>query len=154
MDAGVEIVDLGAEVDEVKLTSVEVKSNEPERSLVYPAVLADIDATHEAHVGVEEEGFGAAVGVGRGPRALHIGDPEETVEVGDRRRIDAGTEEDQGEIDPADVGGVGGRFGAHVGGFGFGKRGDRLDKAGPNRSAGGAAQEGSPRERMSNVVRG
>jgi hypothetical protein len=34
MDPGVEVMHLGGEVFEVELTSVQVKSNEPERGLV------------------------------------------------------------------------------------------------------------------------
>lgn len=111
-------MDLGAEVVEVKLTSIEVKSNESERSFVYRAVLADIDATHEAHVRVEKEGLTLGpVGVRRGPRALNIGDAEEAVEIGYRRRIDAGAEEDQREISPPNVVGVGRRLGGRVRGL-------------------------------------
>jgi hypothetical protein len=50
---GVEIMDLGGEILEVVPTSIEVESNKDERTLVDFSVHAHVDATHEAHVGVE-----------------------------------------------------------------------------------------------------
>lgn len=83
VDAGIEIVYLSREVDEVILTSVQIESDEAKGSLADPFVLADIDAGHEAHVGIEQERLGAAVGIARRPGALHVGDPDEPVEVAD-----------------------------------------------------------------------
>ena len=60
-------MDLGREILEVKLTSVEVQSNEAERPLVDRTVDSDVDTAHEAHVSVEEQGFGASIGVGGMP---------------------------------------------------------------------------------------
>jgi hypothetical protein len=76
MDPGVEVMHLGGEVCEVKLTSVEVKSNESERPVVHGAIPADVDALHEAHVGVEEECLGAAVGMLGGSLSAHVCDAD------------------------------------------------------------------------------
>jgi hypothetical protein len=84
MDAGVEVVDLGGEVREVEPTSVEIQSNESERASVYGAILADVETLHEAHVGVEEERFDAAVGVAGGSLSPDVGDADKALEVGDR----------------------------------------------------------------------
>ena len=46
---------LGEEVVEVEPTSVEIQSDEADRAFVHPSVLADVDAAHESHVGVEEQ---------------------------------------------------------------------------------------------------
>jgi hypothetical protein len=54
MDPGVEVVNLGGEVFEVEPTSVEIQSNESERSPMDGPILADVDAFHKAHIGVEE----------------------------------------------------------------------------------------------------
>jgi hypothetical protein len=54
VDPRVEVVNLGGEVLEVEPTSVEIQSNESERSPVDGPILADVDALHEAHIGVEE----------------------------------------------------------------------------------------------------
>ena len=54
MDPRVEVVDLGREILEVILTSVEVQSNEAECSLVDRSILAHIHTAHKAHVGVEQ----------------------------------------------------------------------------------------------------
>ena len=62
IDPRVEVMNLGGEVREVELTSVQVKSNEPERRLVNFAVQADVGTLHEPHVGVEQQRLDAAVG--------------------------------------------------------------------------------------------
>ena len=54
VDTGIKVMDLGREIREVILTSVEVQSNEAERSLVDSSVDPYVDAAHEAHVGVEQ----------------------------------------------------------------------------------------------------
>jgi hypothetical protein len=84
MDPRVEVVNLGGEVCEVKLTSVEVQSNETERPPVNGAILADIDALHEAHIGVEQERLYAAVGFPGGPSSPHVCDADKAPEIGDR----------------------------------------------------------------------
>ena len=84
VDSGIEIVHLGREIREVILTSVEVQSNEAEHTLVHGSVETDIDAAHETHVSVEKQCLGAPIGVGGRPGALHVGNTDETVEVGDR----------------------------------------------------------------------
>ncbi len=81
MDPWVEVVDLGREIREVILTSVEVQSNEAECSLVDRSILANIDAAHEAHVCVEQKCFCASVWVRRRAGALNVGDSYEAVEV-------------------------------------------------------------------------
>jgi hypothetical protein len=55
VNAGVEVMNLGRKVREVKLTSVEVQSNEPERPLMDVSVQSHIDAAHEAHVRVKKK---------------------------------------------------------------------------------------------------
>jgi len=83
-DARVEVMNLGREVVEVILTSVEVQSDEPENSLVDRVVLADVDPAHESHVGIELEGLGAAVGIRCHAGALDVGHADKPVEVGNR----------------------------------------------------------------------
>ena len=83
MDPGVEVVNLGGEVLEVEPTSVEVQSNESERSPVDGAILADVDTLHKAHVGVEEECLDAAVGILGGALSLHVRDTDNAFEIGD-----------------------------------------------------------------------
>jgi hypothetical protein len=83
MDPGVEVVNLGGEVFEVEPTSVEVQSNESERSPMDGAILADVDALHEAHIGVEEERLDAAIGIRCGAFSPHVRDTDKTFEIGD-----------------------------------------------------------------------
>jgi len=83
MDPRVEVVNLGGEVFEVEPTSVEVQSNESERSPVDGAILADIDALHKAHICVEEERLDAAIGIPRGALSAHVRDTDNAFEVGD-----------------------------------------------------------------------
>jgi hypothetical protein len=83
MDPGVEVVNLGGEVLEVEPTSVEVQSNEPERSPVDGAILADVDTLHESHIGVEEERLDAPVGIPGGAFSPHVRDTDKAFEVGD-----------------------------------------------------------------------
>jgi hypothetical protein len=75
---------LGGEIREVELTSVQVKSNEPERRLVNFAVQADVGTLHEPHVGVEQQRLGAAVGIPGGSGSLHVGEPDKALEISDR----------------------------------------------------------------------
>ena len=84
MDPRIEVVDLGGEVGEVILTSVEVQSNETERPRVNGAILTDIDALHKAHIGVEEERLDAIVRIPGDPSSLHICDADKALEIGDR----------------------------------------------------------------------
>lgn len=84
MDPGVEVVNLGGEVREVKLTSVEVESDETERPPVNGAILAGIDALHESHIGVEEERLDAAIRISGGPSSPHVCDADKALEIGDR----------------------------------------------------------------------
>ncbi len=50
MDPRVEVVDLGREVGEVILTSIQIQSDEPESPFVDRSVGPDVDTTHKAHV--------------------------------------------------------------------------------------------------------
>jgi len=84
MDPGVEVMNLGGELYEVELTSIQVKSNEPERRLVNGAVQADVGALHEPHVGVEEERLDAAVGIPGGPASPYVGHADKALEISDR----------------------------------------------------------------------
>ena len=84
MDPRVEVVNLGGEVVEVELTSVEIKSNEPERPLVNGAILTDVGAFHKAHIGVEQERLDAAVRIPGGPCSLYFSDADLALEIGDR----------------------------------------------------------------------
>jgi len=84
MDPRVEVVNLGGEVDEVELTSVEIKSNEPERSVVNGAILTNVDTLHKADIGVEQERLDAAVRIPGGPGSLYFCDSDLALEIGDR----------------------------------------------------------------------
>ncbi len=84
MDPRVEVVNLGGEVCEVKLTSVEVQSDETERPPVNGAILADIDALHETHIGVEQQRLYAAIRMPGGPSSPHVCDADKALEIGDR----------------------------------------------------------------------
>jgi len=53
-DTEVEIVDLGREVSEVILTSIEVNSNKADCAPVWASIDSDIHAFHEPHIGVHE----------------------------------------------------------------------------------------------------
>jgi len=77
-------VNLGGEIFEVKLTPVEVQSNETKRPTVKAAILADIDALHKAHIGVEQERLDAAITIPGEPRPLHLCDADKALEIGDR----------------------------------------------------------------------
>ena len=103
MDPRVEVVNLSGEVFEVEPTPVEVQSNEPERSPVRFAVLSDVDTLHKAHVGVKEQRLGAPVGMPGDALSPHVGDADETLEVGDRRRIHPRPERGGMESLPADL---------------------------------------------------
>jgi len=83
MDPGVEVVNLGGEVLEVEPTSVEVQSNESERSPMDGAILADVDTLHKAHIGVEEERLDAAVWIPCGAFSPHVRDTDKAFEIGD-----------------------------------------------------------------------
>ena len=52
VDSRVEVVNLSRKIGEVKLTSIEVKSDEPERPFVHLSIFADVFALHETHVGI------------------------------------------------------------------------------------------------------
>ena len=107
-------MDLCAKVDEVKLTSIEVYSYEPERALVNGAVLADIDPLHEADIGVVEERLGAAVWIRRGTRALDVCDPDKTVKICDAGGLQTGAEEIEVKQLATDVGPTGNRVGCGI----------------------------------------
>ena len=84
MDPWVEVVNLGGEVCEVELTSVEIQSNEPERPRVNGAILAYIDTFHKAHIGVEQQRLYAAIRIPGGPSSPHVCDADKAFEIGDR----------------------------------------------------------------------
>ena len=84
MDSWVEVVNLGGVVCEVKLTSVEVQSNEAKGPSVNGAVLTDIDALHKAHIGVEQERLDTVVRISGNPSSLHLRDADKALEIGDR----------------------------------------------------------------------
>jgi hypothetical protein len=83
MDPGVEVVNLGGELLEVEPTSVEVQSNEPERSPVDGAILAYVDTLHKSHIGVEEERLDATVGIPGGAFSPYVRDTDKAFEIGD-----------------------------------------------------------------------
>ena len=84
MDPWVEVVNLGGEVGEVELTSVEIQSNEPERPGVNGAILADVDTFHKAHIGVEQELLDAAIRMPGDAMSPHVRDADQALEIGDR----------------------------------------------------------------------
>jgi len=84
MDPWVEVVNLGGEVLEVEPTSVKIQSNESERPPVDGAVLADVEALHKAHIGVEKERLDTPVRIPGGSLSPHVRDTDQTLEIGDR----------------------------------------------------------------------
>ena len=78
-DPEVEIVNLRREGIEVKLTYKDIQSDKAERVVMDLAIYANIRALHEPHVRIEEQTAGS--------RALDLGGGDETVEVGDSRRL-------------------------------------------------------------------
>lgn len=78
-DPGVEIVDLRREGIEVKLTYKDIQSDKAECVVMDLAIDANIRALHEPHVRVEEQTAGSCT--------LDFGGGDETVEVGDGRRL-------------------------------------------------------------------
>jgi len=84
VDTGVKVVNLGSEIYEVILTSIEVKSDQGERTMVDGSVNTHIDPAHEAHVGIKEEFFRSPVGIGRGSSALDKGHAHFAIQVIDR----------------------------------------------------------------------
>jgi len=48
------------------------------------AVQADVGTLHEPHVGVEQQRLDAAVGIPAGSGSLHVRDPGNALEIGDR----------------------------------------------------------------------
>jgi len=72
----------------VELTSEEVESDEAERAVARMAVLRDIVAVHEPHVGVEgQRGRRVGQGVRRGSGPVHLSRRDVTDEVGNRRYL-------------------------------------------------------------------
>jgi predicted ATPase len=57
MNTRVEVVNLGREVYEVILTSVEVQSDQGKRTFMDRSVKPHVHSVHEAHVGIEQECF-------------------------------------------------------------------------------------------------
>ena len=84
VNAWVEIVDLGREVREVILTSVEVQSNKAKSAFVDCSVHSDVHTAHKAHVGVEQQSFLASIGIRCCARALNVGNADNPVKVPDR----------------------------------------------------------------------
>lgn len=74
-DPRVEVVNLGREVGEVKLTSIDIQSDKAERIMVDSAIHPDIGALHEAHVDIEEQAVRAG--------SLELCSADESVEIGD-----------------------------------------------------------------------
>jgi hypothetical protein len=93
MNTGVKVMDLGSEIYEVILTSIEVKSDQRKGTPVDGSIDPHIYAVHEAHVGVEEERLLRTVGICPGSGSLNVGHGHVAVEVTDRRGINSGTEE-------------------------------------------------------------
>lgn len=52
VNSRIEVVYLGLKIDEVKLTSIEVKSDKPEGPIMHLPILANVFALHETHVRV------------------------------------------------------------------------------------------------------
>jgi hypothetical protein len=80
-DAGIEVVDLVCECG-IDRSLEDVYSNEAERSVVQPAVEADISAAHESYVGVK-----GTVGVAICADAGDVRDSDDSIEIGNRGRI-------------------------------------------------------------------
>ena len=114
MDSRVEVVDLRAKIDEVKLTSIEINSYEPERCLMNGTVLADIDSLHKADVGVKEQRLSAAIWIGPRACALHVRDPDEAVKICDASGLQTGAEGSEVKQLTADVSPAGNRVGCGI----------------------------------------
>jgi len=145
-------VDLCAKIDEVKLTSIEVNSYKPERALVDGTVLADIDPFHEADVGVVEQRLGAAVGICRRARTLHVCNPDKTVKICDARGLQALAEEKEVEQLTVDGGPTRDRVGCGILGFGQGRAGTQYGGA-QNRTEGSRSPADKPTPRDDRVMR-
>ena len=78
----------------IKLTLINIESDEAERPFVFAPVHADVHASHEPVVAIEQEGhrfFG--FGIPSGTCAPHGRNPGSPLVVEDRARLDAWTEE-------------------------------------------------------------
>ena len=81
INSGVDVVNLGSEVYEVILTSIEVKSDQGKGTTMDGPIETNIRAAHEAHVGVEEKLLGRSIAVGSGSGALNVGHAHLAFEV-------------------------------------------------------------------------
>ena len=106
MDTAIKVVNLGSEICEVILTSIEVKSDQRKGTPVDGSIDTDIYAVHEAHVGIEEERLGRTVGICPGSGSLNVGHAHVAVEVSYRRGINSGTEVSEMEVHPIDRNGI------------------------------------------------
>ena len=84
MDTAIKVVNLGSEICEVILTSIEVKSDQGERTMVDGPVNTHVDSAHEAHVSIKEEFFRRPIGIGRGSGALDLSHAHFAIQVIDR----------------------------------------------------------------------
>jgi len=154
MDPWVEVVNLGGEVFEVEPTPVEVQSNEPKSSVVSLAVLSYVDTLHKAYVGVEQERLDAAVGMLGDALSPHVRDADETLEVGDQRRIHPRPERGGMESLPAGLECYGRRLRRTIGAR-CRRPSGRPEQASAHRDPGSgrrATDEAAPRETVPSVM--
>src|SRR5262249_25855984 len=78
-EAGVEIMNLGRVFGKVKLSLIDVESDEGEGAVVNVSIHPLVDAPDEAHVGVPEEEVAVVVRA----RALDMSNSDEAVEIAD-----------------------------------------------------------------------
>jgi hypothetical protein len=84
-EAGVEIMDLSRVFGKVKLTLINVESDEGESTSVNVSIHSLVDALDEAHVRVPEEGVAVIVRA----RALDVSHTDEAIEIADRAGVAA-----------------------------------------------------------------
>jgi hypothetical protein len=89
-DSRIEIRDLGGEVLEVVPTSVEVKSNKDESSMMRIAVLPDIATLHVPHVGVVQKPFRLMTGQKARAAPLYVGCSDVAHKVPDHAQLRVG----------------------------------------------------------------
>ena len=147
MDSRVEVVDLRAKIDEVKLTSIEINSYEPERCLMNGTVLADIDSLHKADVGVKEQRLSAAIWIRRRTCALHVRDPDKAVKICDASGLQTGAEQSEVKQLATDVGPARDRIGRGVVALRQGRAGTQDGGAqNSTQNCRGAADKPAPRD--------
>jgi len=88
INSGVDVVNLGSEVYEVILTSIEVKSDQGKGTTMDGPIETNIRAAHEAHVGIEEKLLAGSISIYGSSGSLNVGHAHLAFEVTYRRGIE------------------------------------------------------------------